>query len=89
LAVPTLPAPLATALRLRRHAGPRPGRGRPVFELLLGPEPKLVADAKYIPLPGKAYELGTKRLVARKTGSMFGGKGSQVGVSIESLLSEE
>ena len=55
----------------------------------LAQSPKLVADVKYIPLPGAAYELGTKRMVARKTGSVFGGKGSQVGVSIESLLSKE
>jgi phosphate transport system substrate-binding protein len=51
--------------------------------------PRLVKDVKYIPLPARAYELGKKRSAARKTGSVFGGQGSQVGVSIEALLEKE
>lgn len=50
---------------------------------------KLSAEVKYIPLPDKAYELAQKRVDARKTGSLFGGKGSQVGVRIEQLLESE
>jgi phosphate transport system substrate-binding protein len=50
---------------------------------------KLVAEVKYIPLPDHAYVLGEKRFDAKKTGSVFGGGGSQVGVSIEQLLEKE
>ena len=51
--------------------------------------PMLVADVKYVPLPARAYPLAKARAEKRVTGSMFGGKGSQVGVSIESLLADE
>lgn len=47
---------------------------------------KLSAEVGYVPLPDKAYTLAQKRVDARKTGSLFEGKGSQVGVSIEQLL---
>lgn len=50
---------------------------------------ELSQEVKYIPLPGKAYELAQKRADARKTGSLFGGKGSQVGVRIDQLLESE
>jgi phosphate transport system substrate-binding protein len=50
---------------------------------------KLVPEVGYIPLPDRAYTLGKERVAARKTGSLFGGKGSQVGVSIEDLLARE
>ena len=50
---------------------------------------KLVTEVGYIPLPDRAYPLAQARADARKTGSMFGGKGSQVGVSIEQLLERE
>jgi phosphate transport system substrate-binding protein len=49
----------------------------------------LVTEVGYIPLPDTAYELVLKRAEARTVGSVFGGKGSQVGVSIESLLAAE
>jgi phosphate transport system substrate-binding protein len=51
--------------------------------------PKLVPEVGYIPLPARAYELALKRAETKKTGSVFGGKGSQVGVSIEQLLEKE
>ena len=51
--------------------------------------PALVKEVKYIPLPDKAYELAQKRADAKRTGSLFGGKGSQVGVRIEQLLDSE
>jgi phosphate transport system substrate-binding protein len=49
----------------------------------------LVKEVGYIPLSQKAYELGAKRAADRKTGSLFEGKGSQVGVTIEDLLAKE
>jgi phosphate transport system substrate-binding protein len=51
--------------------------------------PALVKEVGYIPLPDSAYTLAKERVAAGKTGSMFGGKGSQVGVSIEDLLKKE
>lgn len=47
---------------------------------------KLVSEVGYIPLPDRAYALAQERVDARVTGSLFHGKGSQVGVSIEDLL---
>jgi phosphate transport system substrate-binding protein len=49
----------------------------------------LVKEVGYIPLPDPVYELALKRVETRTVGSVFGGKGSQVGVTIESLLSAE
>ncbi len=48
---------------------------------------QLVTEVGYVPLPERVYTLGEERVAARRTGSMFGGKGSQVGVSIESVMS--
>ncbi|MFA0745447.1 MAG: hypothetical protein LASZOEIN_002258 [Candidatus Fervidibacter sp.] len=42
-----------------------------------------------MPLPKRAYELALERFNKRIVGSMFGAKGSQVGVSIEELLAME
>ncbi|HXE91074.1 MAG TPA: PstS family phosphate ABC transporter substrate-binding protein [Terriglobales bacterium] len=50
---------------------------------------KLVREVGYIPLPARAYTLAQQRADAGVTGSLFGGKGSQVGVSIETLLEKE
>ncbi len=50
--------------------------------------PKLVKDAKYIPLPNKAYDLAIRRFEKEITGSMFGGE-PEVGVMIEDLLRRE
>lgn len=50
---------------------------------------KLVGEVGYIPLPPRAYELGLKRLSSRVVGSVFGGAGSRVGVSVEALLAAE
>ncbi len=49
---------------------------------------KLVKEAKYIPLPPKAYDLALKRFEKGKTGSMFGGE-PEVGVMIEDILKRE
>ena len=50
---------------------------------------QLSKEVGYISLPDKAYELALKRFDARRTGSLFGGKGSQVGVKIEDLLQKQ
>lgn len=50
---------------------------------------KLSREVGYVPLPAEAYTLAQARLDKRTTGSMFGGKGSQVGVSIQDLLAKE
>jgi phosphate transport system substrate-binding protein len=57
------------------------------FYLTAGRE--LVNEVGYIPLPDAVYELVLKRVETRTVGSVFGGKGSQVGVTLESLLSVE
>jgi len=49
----------------------------------------LVREVGYIPLSDAAYDLAVTRVEKRVTGSVFGGKGSQVGVSLESLLAAE
>ena len=52
----------------------------------------LVQEVGYIPLPDKVYELALQRLEQSKTGSVVGGrggKGPQVGVSLEQLLQAE
>jgi phosphate transport system substrate-binding protein len=46
----------------------------------------LVKEVGYIPLPGRAYELTAKRFQDRKTGSLFEGEGSKIGVTVEELL---
>ncbi len=50
---------------------------------------ELSKEVGYVALPNKAYELAQKRFTKRITGSVFGGKGSQVGVKIEELLKKE
>ena len=49
----------------------------------------LVSEVGYIPLPAEAYTLAKKRFDGKVTGSLFGGKGSQVGVTIVDLLKKE
>jgi phosphate transport system substrate-binding protein len=50
---------------------------------------KLVKEVGYIPLPAEAYRLAQARYDKRTAGSLFGGKGSQVGVTIVDLLKRE
>jgi phosphate transport system substrate-binding protein len=49
----------------------------------------LVREVGYIPLSDQVYELALTRFDKRTTGSIFGGKGSQIGVTLESLLAAE
>ena len=57
-------------------------------QLYLEVAPRLVSAVKYVPLPARAYTLARERLERRVVGSLFD-DGSQVGVSIESLLEME
>ncbi len=47
---------------------------------------ELTREVGYIPLPDSTYQLLLERVRQRVTGSLFGGEGSQVGVSVEELL---
>lgn len=58
-------------------------------EFYLKQAEQLTKAVGYIPLPAKAYELAQERVQKRLVGSMFGEKGSQVGVKIEDLLAKE
>jgi phosphate transport system substrate-binding protein len=60
-----------------------------LLEFYLDNAPALVKEARYIPLPAKAYELARKRLTDGKTGSLFAGQGSKVGVTVEALLATQ
>lgn len=51
--------------------------------------PRLVPAARCVALPARAYTLAQERLAKRIPGSLFAGGGSQVGVSVESLLEME
>jgi phosphate transport system substrate-binding protein len=51
--------------------------------------PELVREVGYIALPAEAYKLARARFDKRVTASLFGGKGSQVGVTIVDLLKKE
>lgn len=50
---------------------------------------ELVREVGYIPLSDEAYKLAIERVKKRITGSMFGGKGAQIGVTLEELLKKE
>jgi len=50
---------------------------------------KLVGQVGYMSLPVNAYALGMVRVSTRRTGSLFSGQGSQIGVSIADLLQRE
>ncbi len=49
----------------------------------------LVQEVGYIPLPDEVYQLVLGRFQKRLTGSVFGGKGSTTGVSIDDILRRE
>jgi phosphate transport system substrate-binding protein len=51
--------------------------------------PTLVKEVGYVPFKVDAYKLVQQRFESRTTGSLFGGKGSQVGVTIADLLKRE
>jgi phosphate transport system substrate-binding protein len=49
----------------------------------------LVKEVGYVRLPDKVYDLAFERFDKQIPGSVFSGKGSQVGVTLESLLTAE
>lgn len=49
----------------------------------------LVREVGYIPFSDRVYDLALQRFEKRVVGSVFGGKGSQVGVTIEDMLKAE
>jgi len=49
----------------------------------------LVQEVGYIPLKDKVYDLALNRFLKQTVGSVFLGQGSQVGVSLETLLATE
>ena len=55
----------------------------------LAQAPKLVDAVGYIALPDKAYGWAQGRVDRGAVGSLFGGKGSQVGITIEALIARE
>ncbi len=58
-------------------------------EFYLNNAGKLCKEVGYIPLPKQAYNLALERFRKRVTGSVFGAKGAQVGLTIEQLLAAE
>ena len=58
-------------------------------EYYLKNAPKLVSEVGYVPLQDTVYAMSTKRFANRTLGSVFGAKGSQVGVTLEELLKKE
>jgi phosphate transport system substrate-binding protein len=82
--------PLARPLFIyvRKQATERP-EVRAFIDYYLKHAPELVREVGYIPLPAEAYRLARTRYEKRVTGSLFGGKGSQVGVTIVDLLKRE
>jgi phosphate transport system substrate-binding protein len=59
------------------------------IDFFLAQAPTLVKEVGYVPFKPDAYKLVGQRFQNRKTGSLFGGKGSQVGVTIAELLKRE
>ena len=57
-------------------------------DFYIGEGTQYVPEVGYIALPDSAYELVRKRFAAGTTGSVFGGGGSKVGVTVEELLSK-
>lgn len=51
--------------------------------------PIYVSEVGFVPLPQGAYRLVLERFEGRVIGSIFGGEGSQVGVTVEELLARE
>lgn len=58
------------------------------IEFYLQQAPILSEEVGYIPFPADTYQLVRHRFATQVVGSMFAGKGSQVGVSLNNLLSQ-
>ncbi|MEN0059621.1 MAG: PstS family phosphate ABC transporter substrate-binding protein [Bdellovibrio sp.] len=57
-------------------------------EFFLDHSVTIVPQVKYVPLPGKAYEMGKEHVKKNKLGTVFGGH-SEVGLKIEQLMKRE
>lgn len=73
---------------VNRKSADRP-EVRAFVEFYLQNAARLAKEVAYVPLPKRAYTLAMERFRKRITGSVFGAKGSQVGLSIEKLLTAE
>jgi phosphate transport system substrate-binding protein len=62
---------------------------RRFIEFYLSRVPDLASEVGYIPFPREAYSRIWERFRQQQVGSVFGGQGSRVGVSISELLGEE
>ena len=82
--------PLARPLfiYINKNAAQRP-EVQAFVKFYLDNAPTLVKETGYIPLPVAAYPMAQARYDKRVGGSIFGGKGSQVGVTIVDLLKKE
>jgi phosphate transport system substrate-binding protein len=61
---------------------------REFVEFYLKHAPKLVAEVKYVPLPDSAYEMALKRVSAKQTGTVYGGKDA-IGLKIDELFTRQ
>lgn len=61
---------------------------REFAEFYLKNAPELVLEAKYVPLPAKAYEIGKEHLKANKVGTVFNGQ-MEIGIKIDELMKRE
>lgn len=71
-----------------KQAAERP-EVREFVEYYLRSAASLVKEVGYIPLPDEAYEAALERFKKRITGSVFGGKGAKVRMSMAELLRME
>jgi phosphate transport system substrate-binding protein len=55
----------------------------------LDTSPRLAREVGFVPLPERAYAFGAARIEARRTGTIFTGTSSAVGLPIEELLARE
>ena len=73
---------------VKKTAADRP-EVKAFVQFYLAQAAKLVPEVGYVPFKPDAYKLVQQRFDGRTTGSLFGGKGSQVGVTIAELLKRE
>ncbi|PTX92241.1 hypothetical protein DB346_23240 [Verrucomicrobia bacterium LW23] len=58
---------------------------RAFVEFYLKNVARIVAEAKYLPLPAEAYELSSKRFASRQTGTCFRGE-SAIGLPVKAIM---
>jgi phosphate transport system substrate-binding protein len=75
-------------LYVARKAADRP-EVQQLVESYLTHGNELAAEVGYVPLTPQIYELARKHFTERKTGTAFGSGGSQVGITLEELLTRE